>query len=76
MEGTLCEAPPGCIVAGWEVERTLPCSAWGERELPILVRSTGFSSRRMGTGGRGSATLGISADGSGCALPPTVGDVT
>ena len=76
VEAISCAAAPGCIVAEWEFGRILPCSAWGLRELPILVGLAGFSSWRTGTGGVGSVALSIGAASDGCASPPPVGDVT
>ena len=61
VEAILCAFPPGGIVAGWEVKRTLPCSARGAGEFPILLVGTGFSSRRTGTGGKGSVAVHIGA---------------
>jgi hypothetical protein len=59
VEATLCASPRGCSVTGWEDERTLLCSVWGVRELPILVRFTGFSSQWTGMEGKGSVAVGI-----------------
>lgn len=57
----MCAVPPGGAVAGWEVERTLPCTAGRAGELPILVLGTGFPSRWTGTEGKGTVAECIGA---------------
>ena len=44
-------------MGGREVDGTLPCSAMGAREPPLLEAFAGVSSRGIGTGGRGGVAV-------------------